>query len=211
MKQHVFIAGTDAGVGKSYVINALLNSLREEGVRAIGYKPVACGDRTEARAMREAMQQPTLSLDLMNPLYLRAVADPLMAASLERKEVDVDALVYSWQQIAQQYELVLTEGCYGWGTPLAPGLSMADLAQKLNLPVVLVALNQKGAAALISLTLADIKARGLHCAGVILNHPSEEWDTAAVTNAELIEQVCGVPVLASLINGDELSADILDI
>ena len=68
MKQHVFIAGTDAGVGKSYVINALLNSLREEGVRAIGYKPVACGDRTEARAMREAMQQPTLSLDLMNVL-----------------------------------------------------------------------------------------------------------------------------------------------
>lgn len=211
MKQHVFIAGTDAGVGKTYVINALLTALREAGVQAMGYKPVACGDRTEARAMRDAVQQPTLSLDLINPLYLRAVADPLMAASLERKEVDVDSLVNAWQQLAQQYETVLTEGCYGWNTPLAPGISMADFAQKLNLPVIIVALNQKGAAALISLTLADIKARGLTCAGVILNHPGEEWDTAAVTNAELIEQVCGVPVLASLINGDELCPDILEV
>ena len=209
MKRHVFIAGTDSGVGKTYIINSLLKGLLEEGVNAVGYKPIACGDRTEARSMRDAMQQPSLSLELINPVYLRAATDPQMASSLERKEIDPDALMDSWHQLANQYDVILTEGCYGWSTPMAPGFSMADFAQELNLPVILVAENKKGAAGLIALTVADIKARGLVCAGVVLNHPGEEWDTAAVTNAELVEQVCGVPVIASLINGDDISTDIL--
>lgn len=209
MKRHVFIAGTDSGVGKTYIINSLLKGLLEEGVNAVGYKPIACGDRTEARSMRDAMQQPSLSLELINPVYLRAATDPQMASSLERKEIDPDALMDSWHQLANQYDVILTEGCYGWATPMAPGFSMADFAQELNLPVILVAENKKGAAGLIALTVADIKARGLVCAGVVLNHPGEEWDTAAVTNTELVEQVCGVPVIASLINGDDISTDIL--
>lgn len=203
MKQHYFIAGTDAGVGKTYVVAAMLRRLREEGINAAGFKPVACGDRTEARQMREAMGEPTLSLELINPVYLRTFADPEMAASLERKEIELESLYAAWQELTKKYDVVLTEGCYGWLTPLAPGVTMADFAKKLGVPVVLVTENRRGAAGQVALTAAAIREEGLSCAGVVLNHPGEEWDTAAVTNADLIERTTGLKVLASLINGDE--------
>lgn len=209
--KNYFIAGTDAGVGKTYFITSLLRMLKEQGVNAAGFKPVACGDRTEARNMREAMGQATLSLECINPVYLRSVAEPMMAAELERKEISAASIVQAYEELSAQYETVLVEGCFGWATPLAEGLSMADVAKALNLPVLLVAENRCGAAGQVSLVLAAIKQCGLTCAGVVLNHPAEEWDTAAVTNKDLIERTCGVPVLASLINGDEVDSELMDV
>lgn len=209
MKKHFFIAGTDAGVGKTYVLTALLHRLHEEGVKAVGFKPVTCGDRAEVRQMRDAIEEPTLSLELMNPVYLRTATDPQMAASLECKDIDIDALYAAWCSLAEQYDMVLTEGCYGWLTPLAPGVTMADFAKKLNVPVILVVENRKGAAGQVALTAAAMAQSGLTCAGVILNHPGEEWDTAAVTNADLIERTTGLPILASLIHGDVVDTDVL--
>jgi dethiobiotin synthetase len=159
--------------------------------------------------MREAIEEPTLSLELMNPVYLRTATDPQMAASLERKDIDIDALYAAWHALAEQYDMVLTEGCYGWLTPLAPGVTMADFAKKLNVPVILVVENRKGAAGQVALTVAAMAQSGLTCAGVILNHPGEEWDTAAVTNADLIERTTGLPILASLIHGDVVDTDVL--
>ncbi|MBQ4636889.1 MAG: dethiobiotin synthase [Akkermansia sp.] len=209
MKQHYFIAGTDAAVGKTYVTCALLRSLCAAGVNAVGFKPIACGDRAEARNMRDAIAAPTLNLESINPVYLRTGTDPQMAASLERKEIDVNEICSAWQQLAQQYDVVLTEGVYGWLTPVAAGVTMADVAVKLNLPVILVTENRKGAAGVVALTAKAIEQSGLKCVGVILNHPGEEWDTAAVTNADLIERTTGLPVLASLIHGDEPEWDML--
>ena len=209
--KNYFIAGTDAGVGKTYFITSLLRMLKEQGVNASGFKPVACGDRTEARNMREAMGQATLSLECINPVYLRSVAEPMMAAELERKEISAASIVQAYEELSAQYETVLVEGCFGWATPLAEGLSMADVAKALNLPVLLVAENRCGAAGQVSLVLAAIKQCGLTCAGVVLNHPAEEWDTAAVTNKDLIERTCGVPVLASLIKGDEVDSELMDV
>lgn len=209
MKKHFFIAGTDAGVGKTYVLTALLRRLHEEGVKAVGFKPVTCGDRAEVRQMREVIEEPTLSLELLNPVYLRTATDPQMAASLERKDIDIETLYAAWHALSEQYDMVLTEGCYGWLTPLAPGVTMADFAKKLNVPVILVVENRKGAAGQVALTVAAMAQSGLTCAGVILNHPGEEWDTAAVTNADLIERTTGLPILASLIHGDEVDTDVL--
>lgn len=205
-----FIAGTDASVGKSYVLLSILRQLKEQGVNAAGFKPVACGDRTEARSMREVMGCPTLSLDLINPVYLRSVADPMMAAELERKEISTASIVQAYKELSSQYETVLVEGCYGWATPLAPGVTMADLAKELALPILLVVENRRGAAGLVAPILAAIRQAGLTCAGLVLNHPAEEWDTAAVTNKDLLERTSGLPVLASLINGDDVDPELID-
>lgn len=211
MKQHFFIAGTDAGVGKTYVITELLRSLHAGGKNAVGFKPVTCGDRAEVRSMREAIEQPNLSLDAVNPVYLRTATDPLMAASLERKDIEIESVLDAWSTLCEQYDIVLTEGVYGWLTPIAPGLTAADIAKRMNTPVILVTNNCKGAAGQVALVAQAIAACGLKCAGVILNHPGEEWDTAAVANADLIERTTGLPVLASLIQNDMIDAEILNI
>lgn len=205
-----FVTGTDVGVGKTHVVCALLRDFAARGVRAMGCKPVSCGDRKELRSMREAAGQPTLALDSINPLYLRTAADPRMGAEFERQSVSISALAGQVQTLAAEYDTLLVEGVGGWETPLCPGRTMADLAEQLQLPVLLVVSNRQGAANLAVLTVRAILSRGLRCCGIILNQQSEEWDTAAVTNRALIEEFTGIPVLAELIQGeDSLDADIL--
>lgn len=197
-----FIAGTDIGVGKTYVAQLLLKDLKRRGISAGAYKPVCCGDRAEVRLLREAASMKE-SLEIINPVYLRTWADPQVAAELERKFLTAEPLLTAYQHIAQTYEWVLTEGIGGWETPLATDFSMADLAQQLQLPVLLVVRNQRGAASLAKMHIQAILKRGLLCRGIILNHIGEEWSTASVTNRRLIEQYTGTPVLAELIHGEE--------
>lgn len=205
-----FITGTDTDVGKSHVCCALLYDLNQRGIKAMGYKPLACGDRADARAMRDACDS-KLSLETINPVYLRAGTAPYIAAQLENKTIGLEQLVTPYQQLVQDYDCVLVEGAGGWEVPIAENLSISDLAQELNLPILLVVNNKLGAVNHTLLTLAAIKARGLHCAGIILNHISEEWDTASITNRKLLEDFTDVPILAELISGqEELDSSFLD-
>ncbi len=203
MPQDFLIIGTDAGVGKTYVTCALLRDMRRRGLPAMGFKPIACGDRADARAMRDATE-PGISLEQINPLYLRAAADPYIAAELQRACISSQDLVAAYHKLREAgYGPILIEGIGGWETPLAANYTMADLAAELGLPVILVAANRQGAANHTLMTARGIAARGLQCCGVVLNHLGEEWDTAAVTNRKLIEEFTGLPVLAELIHGQE--------
>lgn len=201
--QNYFIAGTDSGVGKTYVTCALLRDICAAGVDAMGYKPVACGARTEARDIREAIGQSACRLESINPVYLRTQAEPIMAAELEHASISLQELVAGYEKLSAAHQIVLVDGTGGWETPLAPGLSMADVAQALALPVILVADNRPGAASLVQLTLQAIRSRGLRCAGVVLNHIGEEWSTASVTNGRVIQELTSLPILAELIHGQD--------
>ena len=198
-----FITGTDTEIGKTYVTCALLRDLCARGLKPVGYKPMACGDRSDPRAMRDALGDPTLSLDLINPIYLRAATAPYIAAELEQKTLSLDTLTAGYEELAKHYSPVLVEGAGGWEAPLAPGLTMADLAVALGLPVVLVVGNKLGAVNHAIMTVQGIRARGLTCCSIVLNHMGEQWDAASVTNRRLIEEFTGVPVRAELIHGQE--------
>lgn len=203
-----FITGTDTEIGKTYVTCALLRHLRARGLRAVGFKPLACGDRSDPRAMREAVGDPTLSLDAINPIYLRAATAPYIAAELEQRSLSIDELTAAYRELAADYAPVLVEGAGGWEAPLAPGLTMADLAAALALPVVLVVGNKLGAVNHAIMTVQGIRARGLECRAIVLNHMGEEWDAAAVTNRRLIEEFTRIPVRAELIHGqDDLDSE----
>lgn len=200
---HFFITGTDTEIGKTYVTCALLRDLRARGLSPMGYKPLACGDRSDPRAMRDALGEATLSLELINPIYLRTPAAPYIAAEMEQKEVRLADIVAGFEKLAARYSPVLVEGAGGWEAPLAPGLTMADLAVALGLPVILVVGNKLGAVNHAIMTVQGIRARGLECHSIVLNHLGEEWDAASVSNRRLIEEFTGVPVQAELIHGQE--------
>lgn len=207
---HYLIVGTDAKVGKTHVIGALLKDLHARGCNALGIKPVECGSRADARALREAAAS-QMSLEQLNPVYLRAGADPCMAAELERRSLSADVLKNAYSEVTALADVVLVEGVGGWLVPLAPGITLADAAEVLQLPVILVVGNRPGAVNHTLLTVQDIKRRGLDCKGIILNHLSDDWDSASLTNRKLIEDFTGLPILAELIYGqDELDSTMLD-
>lgn len=196
-----FITGTDTGVGKTYVTCLLLEGLRNAGVDAVGYKPVACGDRDDAARISAASGG--LDEDAVNPVYFNTAVAPYVAGMLENRTLDPAELLAGFEKLSAAHETVLVEGAGGWEVPIAPGYRISDLAADLKLPVIIVAGNKLGALNHILLTVDAIRARGLVCAGIFLNQLEDEMDTAMITNKGVIEDLTGVSLLDHLIYGQD--------
>jgi len=205
-----FITGTDTGVGKTHLTRLMVESLRAEGRNAVGFKPVSCGDRDDGRILAEASGN--LPLDEVNPLHFASPVAPYVAALLENKSIDPAALVDSYLKFSEGRDIVLVEGAGGWEVPIRESYFISDLAKDLGLPVILVAANRLGALNHILLTLGAIKAKGLTCAGIILNQLEDEMDTPMITNKGILTSLTGTPVLDHIIhNQDFLSEELLDV
>ena len=200
-----FVTGTDTGAGKTHVTRLLLETMRRAGIDAVGYKPVACGDRDDALILSEASGG--LPIDEVNPVYLKSALAPYVAGLLENQSVDPAALVAGYRKLADRHRIVIVEGAGGWEVPIAANYRISDLATDLALPVVLVAANRLGALNHILLTIGAIRARGLKCAGVFLNQLGDELDTAMITNKGVIEDLTGVQLLEHLIHGQDFLDD----
>ena len=196
-----FVTGTDTGVGKTHVCRLLIAGLRRRGIDAVGYKPVACGDREDGQIFAAASGG--LALDEVNPVYLQSPVAPYVASLLENRSVDPAALVDGYQRLAARHEMIIVEGAGGWEVPVAANFRIADLAVQLGLPVLVVAANRLGALNHLLLTIGAIRARGLACAGVFLNQLGDELDTAMITNKGVIEDLSGTPLLDHLIHGQD--------
>ncbi len=200
-----FVTGTDTGVGKTHITCMLLHALRHSGLDAVGYKPVACGDRDDGRLLAAASGG--LALDEINPVYLKTAVAPYVAGMLENHTVHPAELIAGFQHLAAAHRVVLVEGVGGWEVPLRPGYRVSDLAKDLGLPVIVVAANRLGVLNHILLTLDAIRAKGLVCAGIFLNQLDDELDTAMITNKGILEDLTGVPLLDHLIHQQDFLDD----
>ncbi|MEI8037529.1 MAG: dethiobiotin synthase [Verrucomicrobiota bacterium] len=200
-----FVTGTDTGVGKTHVTRLLLETLRHRGIDAVGYKPVACGDREDGRLLAAASGG--LALDVVNPVHLKTPTAPYVAGLFENQPVIPAEMLAGFQHLQAEHAVVVVEGVGGWEVPLTANYRVADLAKDLGLPVILVAANRLGALNHILLTLGAIRAKGLHCAGIVLNQLTDELDTAMITNKGVLEDLTGVPLLDHLIHQQDFLDD----
>ena len=198
---NLFVAGTDTSVGKTHISCLILETLRRQGVDAVGYKPVACGDRDDARALAAASGG--IAEEDVNPVYFNTPVAPYVAGLLENKTADPAELVAGFRRLAAAHPFVVVEGAGGWEVPVSANYRISDLASDLGLPVLLVAANRLGALNHILLSIAAIRAKGLTCAGIILNQLGDELDTAMITNKGVIEDLTGLPLLDHLIHGQD--------
>ena len=209
----IFITGTDTGVGKTRVAAMLVRALRAMGVDAVGFKPICCGGSEDAVALAEASGG-AITLNDVNPVWLRPPVAPYAAAMIEGRMVDLALVREKFAQLRAAHAAVIVEGAGGWLVPVTRDFSMADLAAEFALPVLVVAANRLGVINHTLLTLAAIRASGLECAGVVLNHPHEPRpdDPAVVTNAGVLGELLAattsgeaVPLLGEI----EFGADVL--
>jgi dethiobiotin synthetase len=199
-----FITGTDTAVGKTRVTAMLIRALRAARVDAVGFKPICCGGREDAELLHEAADG-TVPLNDVNPVWLRPALAPYVAAMIEGRTPDVALARATFARLRAEHAAVIVEGCGGWVVPIARDFSMADLAAEFELPVVVVAANRLGVINHTLLTVAAIKARGLRCAGVVLNQPlpPTEGDAAVLTNGSVLEELLDVPILGEVAFGQE--------
>lgn len=203
-----FVTGTDTGVGKTHVTRLMLHALRHAGIDAVGYKPVACGDREDGRILAAASG--SLTIDEVNPVHLKTPVAPYVAGLLENHPVKPADLLEGFRRLAAAHTMVIVEGVGGWEVPLTAHYRVSDLAKDLALPVILVAANRLGALNHILLTLDAIRAKGLTCHGMVLNQLDDELDAAMISNKSVIGDLTAIPLLDHLIfQQDVLGEDLL--
>jgi dethiobiotin synthetase len=193
----MFITGTDTGVGKTHVTALILAELRCRGVRAVAFKPIACGPggRHDAEIYAEIMdhEQP---LDVINPVYLRHPLAPSVAARLERKPVDLRRIFSIYQRLAAHYEIVLVEGAGGLMVPIRSNYFVGDLVRALRLPLVVVARLGLGTINHSLLTVRQARAMGLEVRGMILNDTvGGRRGLTERTNIKIVPELCRRPLL----------------
>jgi dethiobiotin synthetase len=177
MAQGYFITGTDTGVGKTLIACALLHALSACGLRAIGMKPVAAGaTRIAGRLVNDdvtALQSASTIVapeHAVNPYCFEAPIAPHIAAGLEGITIELERLYAAYVELTALADCVVVEGAGGFRVPLSANHDTADLARRLDLPVVLVVGMRLGCINHALLTAAAIAAAGLNLAGWIANH-----------------------------------------
>jgi dethiobiotin synthetase len=175
-RRGIFITGTDTGIGKTFVATRLIRSLNRMGIAVIPRKPVESGctrvgDRlvpADALALAEMAGAQT-SLNEICPYRLEHPLSPERAAKLEGIDYDLQDLVQACLVPSDRFLIV--EGAGGFYSPLAANGLNADLAQHLNLPVLLVAADRLGCINHVLLTLDAIASRDLTLTAVVLSQP----------------------------------------
>ena len=193
----LFITGTDTGVGKTHTTVQLLRLLRASGLQCAGMKPICCGDRRDAELLLVSGSE-GLTIDEVNPIWLKTPAAPFAAAMVEKVDIDINQLLNGLANLQQRVDRVLVEGVGGWMVPIRADYFVSDLAVAMNLPVLVVAQNRLGCLNHTVLTVRSVRDRGLDCVGVVLNGTPGPVDIAFATNADILKQIIDVPVLSEL-------------
>jgi dethiobiotin synthetase len=192
-----FITGTDTGVGKTVVTCALARALRSRGANVGVMKPIETGvgrdGPLDALALREAAgcDDP---LDTICPQQFALPAAPSVAAEAEGRQVDLAAVRSAFARLAARHSPLLVEAAGGLLAPAAAGVTMADLARELGLPLLLVTRASLGTINHTRLAIEAVRARGLPLAGVVISHSSGPLSGADEANCQALRDELG-PVL----------------
>lgn len=201
----LFITGTNTGVGKTYVACRITAALRAAGKRVGVYKPVASGCELhngklasdDAEALWQAIDR-SGPIERVCPQLFAAPLAPHLAARAEGKEVDADLLRRGASAWGGECEILIVEGAGGLMSPLTDDEYVADLADDLGYPLVVVSANVLGTihATLTTLIAAATFREGLPLAGVVLNDVADvASDPSAASNRGELERRCVAPLL----------------
>jgi dethiobiotin synthetase len=193
----IFVAGTDTGVGKTYVAAGLASALRLRGKNVGVMKPVSCGGREDAVRLKKAAGVDD-SLDRINPINLKEPLSPNVAAMLEGIKVDVKAIKRAHDALETKYDVLVVEGCGGLLVPITEDFYVVDLIRLLDAETVLVSRSGLGAINHTLLSVEALKARRIRPIGLIFNRlQGGTAGQAERTNPEVISRHSGIPSLGT--------------
>jgi dethiobiotin synthetase len=217
MTRGAFIAGTDTDVGKTRVTLALLRALRARGVRAAGMKPVATGCRSlgakelsmfagfysvgdminDDVATIAALSLPDCDRSDINPYCFDWGVSPHIVAQRAGVRIEPERIAAAYERLAARCDAVVVEGTGGWFAPIGELGTMADIAQRLQLPVVLTVGLRLGCLNHALLSVQAIGVSNLKLAGWIGSVLAPDMP-ALDENIATLDALLGVPRLALL-------------
>ncbi len=191
----LFVTGTDTGAGKTRVACALIRQARAEGVKVLGWKPVASGCTPTPQGLRNddalALQEAagtTEPYELLNPYAYEPAIAPHLAAKLAGREIRTQELDRVYAELKRRYELIVVEGAGGWRVPLGETWTLGAWASEHEWPVLMVVGMRLGCLNHALLT-AETVARDTQLAGWVANVLPPEMDLLEENIATLAERI----------------------
>ena len=195
-----FITGSDTGVGKTYIACELIRQLRSLDVKLETRKPVESGcsigetgelipaDALELQAANNNLE----TIDRIAPYRFKAALAPPRAAALAGCHLKLAVLVIACSLDNNQCRLIV-EGAGGFYSPLAENGLNADLANLLQLAVIVVINDRIGAVNQALMTIQAVESRHLAIAAIVMNQVSADTDNDMDNSADL-RSCCDYPV-----------------
>ena len=202
----VMVTGTDTEVGKTVVAAGLARFLRGQCLDVGVMKPVASGAVESEAGGRVSSDVVALveaagcsdPAEWVNPYCFTAPVAPALAAELEGVSVDMERISGCNERLCERHDLTVVEGAGGALTPVFGKLSVADLAQRLRIPALIISRAGLGTINHTVMTVECLRSRGVECLGFFLNRFPSTPDLAERTNAERIAAITGVLHLGSI-------------
>jgi len=212
MSNGYFITGTDTDVGKTWISLGMIEALTQQGKKVGVMKPVSAGCEQTTDGLRNQdaslLQQHSnieLSYSNINPYAFEAAIAPHIAAANAGVRMDIETLYQHLQAIERHSDCVIVEGAGGWQVPLNDFQTMADLARRFQLPVILVVGMRLGCLNHALLSVESIRASGLPLAGWIANQLDPQMDCMEENIASL-KQMIDAPMLGQIPHLETLDA-----
>lgn len=223
MSTRVFIVGTDTAVGKTAVTAALLATARARGLSAIPFKPAQSGDDrpSDAERLLTAAGLALDELDAACPLrfgpalapglaedpapFLDPACAPASLGSLPPAILTrVAAALAAWEARLQP-ALTLVEGAGGLHVPMPGGTWQPQWIAVLAPLTIVVGRTGLGTINHCLATIAGLREIGRPPLGFVLSQTTPELDPSVASNAAVIANASGVPLLGTLPHGAEPS------
>ena len=139
----IFISGIDTDAGKSYATGWLAKELGGRGLRVATMKFIqtGCQGHSEDIEIHRRITGTPLPEDAdltTAPQIFSYPASPHLAAKIDRREIDFNAIDTALRRLTQAYDTVLVEGAGGLMVPLTDSTLTIDYPRERNLPVALV-------------------------------------------------------------------------
>jgi len=202
MAQGYFVTGTDTGIGKTWSSLALMQYFQQQGKTVVGMKPVAAGCewldgqlKNEDALALQAQASINIPYDLINPYAFELPVSPHIAAQAVGEEVELAVIHKGYEKLQALADVVIVEGAGGWMVPLNEKEDIAQLAEQLALPLIIVIGMRLGCINQAKLTFAAIKHLDLACSGWIASCVEEDMPQLEA-NIKTIGAVAEMPLLA---------------
>ena len=198
----MFVTGTDTDAGKTYISAALLRHFAAQSLRVVGMKPVASGateldgvlHNSDVTQLRQASNVQA-DVRWINPYCFAPAIAPHIAAQQAGVTIDLQQIKQAYEQLCGMADVVVVEGAGGWLVPLNGQQTIADLAQLLDIPIVLVVRIRLGCINHALLSVADIQRRGLTLLGWVANCMEDKMPVMQ-ENIATLQQLIAAPCLA---------------
>ena len=178
----IFISGIHTDAGKSYAAGWLAREFAKQGVSVITQKFIQTGnvghseDIDVHRRLMGTGELPEDKLGLTAPQIFSYPCSPQLAAEIDGREIDFDAIDRAMEELDSRYDVVLLEGAGGLMVPLTDDFWTIDYIASRGLPVALVTNGTLGSINHTLLSLEALERRAIPLHSVIYNQHFDSRD-----------------------------------